>query len=275
MEPRTLVACALLVLVSSVAIAVHAASPSTPTPGRAGGVLQVLTREDLARGFLIHESSPVATIWSAQPCFNGLVTFDRMKPLESREHLRLLHIAPDPQLGSRLKALPRLTHGNGDPEARRVDVKLDVMQVPFPDRCFDAIICNHLLEHVTDDRAAMAELHRVLRAGRSALLQVPIGMALEDTVEPAAVADADRIRLFGQRDHVRLYAAADYVRRLERAGFRVALRRAAEDVIKRHALLREEPVFLCEDRGTTGREGFPAEDALYCSSPADLRRMST
>ena len=83
MELRTLVASALLVLVSSAAIAVHAASPSTPTPGRAGGVLQVLTREDLAPGFLIHESSTLSTIWPAQPCFNGLVTFDPMQPLES------------------------------------------------------------------------------------------------------------------------------------------------------------------------------------------------
>jgi len=46
-------------------------------------VLQVLTREDLAQGFLIHESSTLSTIWCAQPCFNGLVTFDPMKPLES------------------------------------------------------------------------------------------------------------------------------------------------------------------------------------------------
>ena len=83
MKPRTLVASALLVLVSSVAIAVHAASPSTPTPGRAGGVLKVLTREDLTQGFLIHESSTLSTIWPAQPCFNGLVTFDPMTPLES------------------------------------------------------------------------------------------------------------------------------------------------------------------------------------------------
>jgi hypothetical protein len=82
-ESRTLVACALLVLVSGVAIAVHAASPSTPAAGRAGGVLKVLTREDLTQGFLIHESSTLSTIRPAQPCFNGLVTFDPMKPLES------------------------------------------------------------------------------------------------------------------------------------------------------------------------------------------------
>ncbi len=83
MKPRTLVASALLVLTSGVAMAVHAAPPTTPTPGRPGGVLKVLTREDLTQGFLIHESSTLSTIWPAQPCFNGLVTFDPMRPLES------------------------------------------------------------------------------------------------------------------------------------------------------------------------------------------------
>jgi hypothetical protein len=43
-------------------------------------VLKVLTREDLTQGFLIHESSTLSTIWAAQPCFNGLVTFEPMQP---------------------------------------------------------------------------------------------------------------------------------------------------------------------------------------------------
>jgi SAM-dependent methyltransferase len=168
-----------------------------------------------------------------------------------RERLRLLHVAPEPHLGPRLKALPGVTYISGDLEARRVDLRLDVMKLPFPDQCFDAIICNHVLEHVTDDRLAMMELHRVLRPGRAALLQVPIGMALDHTAEDStAVTEAERIRLFGQRDHVRLYAAGDYVRRLERTGFRVVLRRAADcigdDAITRYALLREELMFVCE-----------------------------
>jgi peptide/nickel transport system substrate-binding protein len=51
-------------------------------PGKAGGVLNVLTREDLTEGFSIHESVTISTIWPAEPCFNNLVTFDPVKPLE-------------------------------------------------------------------------------------------------------------------------------------------------------------------------------------------------
>lgn len=94
MKSRTLVASLLLVLVSSVATAVHAASPSTPTPGRAGGVLKALTREDLTQGVLIHESSTLSTIWPAQPCgaVPGMVV--TRVGVNFVDHLMLNHTRP-------------------------------------------------------------------------------------------------------------------------------------------------------------------------------------
>jgi SAM-dependent methyltransferase len=166
------------------------------------------------------------------------------------DRLRVLHIAPEPHLTRTLRCLAGVDYVTGDLMEQRVDVKLDVMMLPFPDDSFDVIICNHVLEHVANDRVAMSELHRVLRPGGPALLQVPIAMALGDTLEdPTAVTEAERIRLFGQRDHVRLYAAGDYMRRLEAVGFRVSLTSAVdclgEDAVARYALLRDEPVFVC------------------------------
>ncbi len=166
------------------------------------------------------------------------------------EPLRVLHIAPEPHLRRQLRQVPGIRYVTGDLAQRWVSVRLDVMMLPFPDESFDLIICNHVLEHVLDDQAAMRELRRVLRPGRRALLQVPIAKALGDTLEdPTAVTEADRIRMFGQRDHVRLYAAGDYIRRLEKVGFRVELSRAVdclgEEAIERYALIREEPVFSC------------------------------
>jgi 2-polyprenyl-3-methyl-5-hydroxy-6-metoxy-1,4-benzoquinol methylase len=38
-------------------------------------------------------------------------------------------------------------------------------RLPFPDECFDAVVCNHVYEHVSDARALMNEAHRVLRDG--------------------------------------------------------------------------------------------------------------
>jgi SAM-dependent methyltransferase len=167
-----------------------------------------------------------------------------------REPLTALHIAPEPHLGHELRRVPGIRYVSGDLVQRWVNVRLDVMRLPFPDESFDLVLCNHVLEHVFDDQAAMRELRRVLRPEGCAVLQVPIGGALEDTLEdPAAVTEADRIRMFGQRDHVRLYAAGDYVRRLAKAGFRVDLSRAVdclgEERTRRYAVIREEPVFIC------------------------------
>ena len=37
-------------------------------------------------------------------------------------------------------------------------------ELPFADASFDAVVCNHIYEHVPDARAMMSELHRVMRA---------------------------------------------------------------------------------------------------------------
>src|SRR5262249_59501269 len=49
------------------------------TPKR-GGSLTLRLREDLPKGFAIHESPTISTMWPAMPCFNNLVLFDPMKP---------------------------------------------------------------------------------------------------------------------------------------------------------------------------------------------------
>jgi SAM-dependent methyltransferase len=107
--------------------------------------------------------------------------------------------------------------------------KVDINAIPFRSGTFDLILCNHVLEHVPDDRQAMRELRRVLRAGGTAVLQVPLSTKLPNTVEDPSITDpTERERRFGQFDHVRIYAENDYLRRLREAGFRVELLSAEE-----------------------------------------------
>src|SRR5215210_6890644 len=50
--------------------------------------------------------------------------------------------------------------------SQRVDgpvVRADLTELPFPAESFDAVVLGEVLEHVEDDRAALAEVHRVLR----------------------------------------------------------------------------------------------------------------
>jgi SAM-dependent methyltransferase len=73
--------------------------------------------------------------------------------------------------------------------------------LPFADAAFDVVIANHVLEHIPDDGAAIAELARVLRPGGRAILMVPFDPN-GPTREGAGITDpAERMRRFGQPNH--------------------------------------------------------------------------
>ena len=142
--------------------------------------------------------------------------------------VRLLHVAPEIGLYTRLAASANVDYEPGDlepelypwaPQIRRIDLTA----LPYPDADFDVVIANHVLEHVADESRALAEIRRVLRPGGWAMLAVPIAHKLDHTREdPSVVAPESRERLFGQSDHLRLYGR-DYPQRLARAGFSVEL----------------------------------------------------
>jgi len=84
---------------------------------------------------------------------------------------------------------------------------------------YDVILCNHVLEHVSEDRRALRKIFRVLKPGGWTILQVPICTTLAETLEdPTITTPAQRLRAYGQSDHVRLYGR-DYPTRIMQAGF--------------------------------------------------------
>lgn len=116
-------------------------------------------------------------------------------------------------------------HGNGyitaDLESPLAKVKMDIHEMPFEDNHFDVVLCNHVLEHVTDDMKAMREIYRVLKPGGWALMQVPFFSPVPDTTfEDNTITDSkERERLFGQDDHVRKYGK-DYPNRINQSGLK-------------------------------------------------------
>jgi len=140
-----------------------------------------------------------------------------------------------------------------------VQTKTDITALCFSDECFDAIICNHVLEHVPDDRKAMSELYRVLKHGGWGSIQVPIEgeRTLED---PAVIDPVERERLYGQSDHVRQYGE-DFRERLQEAGFDV-LELKKEDLLDPAALKRLS--VACENSVMLVRK-LPAQAKQCCS----------
>jgi SAM-dependent methyltransferase len=136
---------------------------------------------------------------------------------------KFLHVAPEARVAKILKRSANLDYLTADISGMDVMVRMDITDIQFPDASFDVIVCNHVLEHIVDDRKAMSELHRTLRPDGWGILQVPISLSLTETFEDFSITDpADRARAFGQEDHVRIYAR-DYSDRLAKVGFNVAV----------------------------------------------------
>lgn len=174
--------------------------------------------------------------------------------LGSKRKIRLLHIAPEPLIEKVLKGAGNIEYVSGDLYAKDVMVKMDIINIPYGDNCFDCIICNHVLEHVLDDRKAMSEIYRILKPNRWAMLQVPILKDIEQTLEDNhIVTEEARERAFGQTDHVRIYGA-DYIERLEQAGFDVELfswceaREFLNKTKSDYSLIKEELLYICHKR---------------------------
>ncbi len=137
-------------------------------------------------------------------------------------HPRLLHIAPEVSLRNKLRrSYTGDNYITADLESPLADMHFDVQHIPLDDRSFDVVICNHLFEHVADDRRAMRELYRIMRQGGWGIMTVPEDRSRVTTFEDDTITDPkERTALFGQYDHRRIYGC-DYDDRLREAGFRV------------------------------------------------------
>jgi hypothetical protein len=160
---------------------------------------------------------------------------------------RLLHFAPEPLFDPVFKRLPGLERVTADLYAP-ADLRLDITKMDLPDGSFDLILCSHVLEHVPDDRAAMAELRRVLADGGLALVLTPYRDDRHTYEDPSITSPLDRMVAFGQQDHVRIYGT-DLADRLREAGLEVEDRTPVElfdeSVVNRCELDAGEHFFLC------------------------------
>jgi len=160
----------------------------------------------------------------------------------------MLHIAPELCFIDRFEALENLDYITADIESPLAKVKMDIHKIPFEDNSFDVIFCNHVLEHVEDDLKAMGEMHRVLKLGGWAILQIPWFHPIPAvTLEDDSITDPkERETIFGQDDHVRLYGK-DYPDRLRSVGFKVIEEKLVMEMdpseVDRYALPKEEIIY--------------------------------
>jgi SAM-dependent methyltransferase len=92
-----------------------------------------------------------------------------------------------------------------------VAIRGNAHQLPFPDGAFDVVILSEVLEHILDDRSAIAEANRVLRPGGTLAVTVPrwwperVCWILSDAYHQV------------EGGHVRVYRRGQLLRRLSEA----------------------------------------------------------
>jgi SAM-dependent methyltransferase len=163
--------------------------------------------------------------------------------------LRILHFAPERGIAKRIRATGA-DYVTGDIDAALASERIDVTSIPYPDASFDVVICSHVLEHVPDDRRAIAELARVVRPDGMALVVVPIKRVttveyLDPSPQPLY---ADGYLRSGAHGHVR-EVGSDYIDRLSAAGLQVEPLDYAASLTPEeratHAIEQGEWFFVC------------------------------
>lgn len=175
----------------------------------------------------------------------------------NKNNLQLLHFAPEKVFYTIFSSGKNIQYYPCDlnpdiytyEEDNKVQ-KVDITDIPFKENYFDAILCNHVLEHIPDDALAMSELYRVLKKGGWAILQVPIDYSREYTYEDFSITTPEgREKAFGQDDHVRWYGR-DYKDRLARAGFTVMVdeyvKSFTEEEQFRYGFMKDELIYYCK-----------------------------
>lgn len=172
---------------------------------------------------------------------------------------RTLHVAPETSVTRWLRPLSA-HYLSIDVAGAKAMEAMDLTALSLLDASVSLLFCSHVLEHITDDRTAIAEMRRVLAPGGQLVVQVPIRGDVTDE-DPNVTDPGERKRRFDQRDHVRVYGL-DIVGRLEDVGFIV-------DVLDDSALPAEmaerqklvwtptRQVFLCRVPG-------PKHDSKSC-----------
>jgi SAM-dependent methyltransferase len=171
--------------------------------------------------------------------------FDLLKK-ENLLHGKMLDFSPSRSMYRKFTKTPGVEYFSSDFANEFIsEYQFDITAINMQDNLFNLIICYHILEHITDDRKAMAELFRVLKPGGTMLLQTPFreGKIFEDS---SVTTEDERRKYFGQEDHVRIYSVEGIAERLSQAGFHVEVLPFIEPLFNRNGFSEKEMIVSCK-----------------------------
>ena len=114
---------------------------------------------------------------------------------------RMLHVAPEKFLAARFRGIRNLEYLSADLNSPDAMVHMDITAINHPDNAFSVIYCSHVLEHIQDDRTAMAAMDASSTQKTESLLtenlkgQYQLGRQLGRAGGMALVYEATELRL--------------------------------------------------------------------------------
>lgn len=151
---------------------------------------------------------------------------------------RVVEVAPSPGFEALMRSQPDVDYTSFDLLAFAMEQN-DITAMSYATDSIDFFICFHVLEHLPRDTPAINEIHRVLKPGGTAVLQVPLDW------------NASRTRQYAAPDprecgHVRRYGR-DFADKLAAPGMRVRHVSVVDvlpiDTVERFGL-SPEPIFF-------------------------------
>jgi SAM-dependent methyltransferase len=137
--------------------------------------------------------------------------FDKLLLWDNFKQTKILHFAPENALIKKITSLEPKEYIKGDLFPKDDWLKIDVCNIFYEDNYFDFIICNHVLEHVSNLSQAIQELARVLKKGGIAILQTPVSELIFNHFEDKNINTNDlRLCFYGQEDHVRIVSKRQF-----------------------------------------------------------------
>lgn len=110
---------------------------------------------------------------ASHPRHRALWTYlaDQLTRLESGS--AILHLSAEQNLMPMFRRRNDLRYVTCDLKLKSAIVRADATRLPFRSNSFQMIVSSHVLEHLENDRAAIAEFARTLRPGGQAVVMVP------------------------------------------------------------------------------------------------------
>lgn len=166
--------------------------------------------------------------------------------------IKLLHFAPEEPFWNAFNRDSNIDYYPVDynPDYKGIRDVVDITAIPYEDEMFDIIMCNHVLEHIEDEKKALREVARVLRRDGVLYFTVPISNAEETFENPQYNTEELRSKYYGQKDHVRLYGK-DVEIRIQKI-FTVEKIILNENMkveeLKKYGISREEIIWKCNKK---------------------------